>query len=73
LERIMTAEQMREAAAKIIESMCYAFEDDEVCREVNANLRKAAREVRAIPLEETCPDCGLPHPATNPYCFCKPV
>lgn len=20
--------------------------------------------------ENTCPDCGLPHPATNPYCFC---
>jgi hypothetical protein len=22
--------------------------------------------------EADCPDCGLPHPSTNPYCFCKP-
>ena len=20
-----------------------------------------------------CPQCGLPHPASNPYCFCKPT
>lgn len=20
--------------------------------------------------EDICPTCGLPHPATNPYCFC---
>lgn len=22
--------------------------------------------------DDICPDCGLPYPATNPYCFCKP-
>lgn len=22
--------------------------------------------------EADCPDCGLPHPSRNPYCFCKP-
>lgn len=21
---------------------------------------------------DLCPDCGLPHPTSNPYCFCKP-
>jgi hypothetical protein len=23
------------------------------------------------PDEADCPDCGLPHPSRNPYCFCK--
>ena len=23
--------------------------------------------------ESTCPTCGLPHPNSNPYCFCKPT
>ena len=22
-------------------------------------------------MEDACPDCGLPHPASNPYCFCR--
>ncbi len=21
--------------------------------------------------EPDCPDCGLPHPSRNPYCFCR--
>ena len=25
------------------------------------------------PVEPDCPDCGLPHPSTNPYCFCRPA
>ncbi len=23
-------------------------------------------------IPETCPDCGLPNPKNNPFCFCKP-
>ena len=22
---------------------------------------------------DRCPICDLPHPVTNPYCFCKPM
>ena len=24
------------------------------------------------PAEANCPDCGLPKPSSNPYCFCRP-
>jgi len=24
-------------------------------------------------MSDLCPDCGLPNPDTNPYCFCKPM
>lgn len=33
-----------------------------------ALLEEAA--ARILALEDVCPSCGLPHPATNPYCFC---
>lgn len=38
-------------------------------------LAKAVFQLRAIEAvvtsEPDCPDCGLPHPSRNPYCFCR--
>ena len=42
-----------EEAAVLVESLCYAYEGDEVCQAVNANLRKAAKELRHRAAQDT--------------------
>ncbi len=37
---------------------------------MNKALEDFAKDVSAM-AEPDCPDCGLPHPSTNPYCFCR--
>ena len=36
-----------------------------------ARTVKLAATVTPPAIEPDCPDCGLPHPSRNPYCFCS--
>jgi hypothetical protein len=48
-------------------------EMEEISRTTDA--LKKAQELAAAEMkrrgEPNCPDCGLPHPSRNPYCFCR--
>lgn len=36
----------------------------------NKALEDFAKDLAAMS-ELDCPECGLPHPSRNPYCFCR--